>query len=174
MKRFFAAALLLLCLYVLASAQISAGTGESRNEVLRGLKGCFVAVEIEPAIERAAPSLNRSEIGRAVVKRLQAAGVYIGSDLQINHKPAPPALVVILSGTIFEGALLYRVELELQEPATLEYRSAAGPHIVTSWRSGSSGAVLTAEASTLRRQIDQQVEKFLSEWARVNRRQGGR
>jgi hypothetical protein len=143
-----------------------------QKEILRGLKGVKVVVEnIPPDIERL--GLTRRDIQSDVEMRLRQAGIKVWPDYKppsmtalyvnvhtLNPSQARAIVVYSISVMLFENSYLKR---DIGSVGDLKEVRAAN------WVKAMVGVTGTNNMSEIRKKVQAEVNKFISDYQAVNR-----
>jgi len=138
----------------------------NQQKALVGLKGVEVAVEgMNPQAERL--GLTKAQIQTDVELRLRKAGVRVLTDEESLGTPGSPWLYVNVGTFIRSGSALcaYGVEVVLNEMVTLArgFKTVGGI-----WHTGNVGTVGTSNIREIRKDVGDQVDKFINDYLAAN------
>jgi hypothetical protein len=164
--RKIAAVLLMVCL-----AQPALAFNYDQREVLRGLKGLKVVTETIPTeIERL--GLTRKDIQSDVETKLRKAGIKV---LPAYKPPSMTTLYVNVHTLIPSQArtvVVYSINLMLFENAYLKREAGTVGDLkevrAADWIKATVGLIGVGNVSQIRKKVEEQVNKFISDYLAMN------
>jgi len=148
-----------------ASAQMFVTTG---RDTLRSLPGIEVVVEsLPPELERA--GLKTIDVRADVDRRLRAKGIPIFGSQGANPSEAKPYLYVHLNVLPIPGGNLYAIAIQVQVRQTVR-SLATSSNIVDAmtWDSHTVVGVPAGELASVRDEIGEHIDRFVSDWTAVH------
>lgn len=146
-------------------AQMFVPTG---RDTLRGLPGVEVIVEgLQPEIER--DGVSRMSIHGEVASRLRASGIAVYTSQTENPSPAKAYLYVHINALTLPRGEVHVVALQVQLRQTV--RSLVGESNIVNamtWDAHNVFGVPTDDLSSLRAEIQDHVDLFISDWTAVH------
>jgi hypothetical protein len=151
---------------LLTATPCRADDGEMSRRSLRGLSGVGVLIEdLDDDAKRV--GLSTDQIQTDVELKLRLAGIKVLTKEERYLTPGHPYLYVNLY--LMPGVGLYPVNIvvELNQNALLT-RDSASPITVVTWSTNSLGTAPRDTASTVRRYLSNDLDRFLNAYLSVN------
>jgi len=139
---------------------------ELDQRALRGLKGVSVLVEgMNPQAERLGPT--KAQIQTDVELRLRKAGVRVLTKKEGDETPGMPWLYVNVNTLFLQKIplVVYNISVVLNEMVTL---ARGFEHVGSIWSTGFTGAVGVSNIGAIRKDVGDQVDKFINDYLAVN------
>ncbi len=167
-QKFFAV-LVLVCLWM---PSLSWAKVYDQTEVLRGLKGVKVVVENIPYdIERM--GLTRKDIQSDVEAKLSKAGIKVFPNFTPPSMTALYVNVLALIPSQAKTVVVYSIYLMLYENSYLKRDVGTVGDLkeirAADWVKGFVGIIGTANVRDIRKKVEGQVDKFISDYQAQNR-----
>ena len=143
-----------------------------QKEILRGLKGVKVVVEnIPPDIERL--GLTRRDIQSDVENRLRQAGIKVWPDYKPPSMTALYVNVHTLNPSQAKSIIVYSINVMLFENSYLKRDIGSVGDLrevrAANWVKAMVGFTGTNNVREIRKKVEAEVDKFISDYKTVNR-----
>lgn len=158
-----AAVVALVVAFLLLPAVSIAGSEEVHKRGLRGLKGVYVAVEMDPQAERL--GLTEAQILTDVELRIRKAGVRVLTMKELAETPGLPYLSLRIGTYIDKGLVAFSILVELVERVTLA-RGFVNPGAI--WNAVGVGIIETKRIQKIRAEVGDYVDKFIKDYLEMN------
>jgi hypothetical protein len=164
----FVAVIVMVCLW---APTLSWAVTYDQKEVLRGLKGVKVVVEnIPPDIERL--GLTKKDIQSDVEIKLRKVGIKVFPDFKLPANTALYVNVHALNPSQAKQLIVYSINIMLFENSYLKRDVGTVGDLkeirAANWAKATVGLIGTSNIRDIRKKVEEQVDKFISDYLAVN------